>query len=1002
MKNIYRYLSILNLLFIFMSCNSVSRLDGESQYSIFSPDGIPFTIADSSWNVDGLGNHRAIVSIENASLEAVKVRLPWRRPDLRPETKAIIVVNSETNEEIKNVSIGTLSSEEGILAFQPATSSKDYYIYYLPYKFRKGWDDARYGKPWNDYLPPKNIVDPEWEAKVKLNWDQIPEVKVRCFESRSKFDFFTSMGLIATTSEVQSLLTKLSGDFMIFPEDRAYPIRLTKSLPARWIKKDLKNKLEGYASPNEYYTWQLGIWTPQKDLKGVEVVFSDFIHSSGKSIIRKEEITCFNLEGTNWNGQMSKFEVTIPKGNVQALWCGMQIPENIHSGKYEGKATVSSKNGAPQVVDIIINVDNKILLDKGDHELWRHSRLRWLNSNIGRDSLSVAPYHEMNLSDNIIEATGKRISINKNGLPQIVEINGFNILNKPVDFIIETTEGPLSFDAENVVITKKADGLIDWHASSTQKGVMFECIGYMEYDGYIRYHLKLSSKKNIRAKNIKLITTYTSDVSEYFMGIGYKGGYRPQKYVWNWKGPWDSYWLGSDKAGLHVEFRGGSYHGPLINDYKPAPPKVWENNGLGRISLTENKDQSVNLIASTGESLISEKILDFEFSMLITPVKPLNTSKHFSERYYHADPAGFDEAAEEGANIANIHHSQKLNPVINYPFIVRDSLINYIQKEHQAGRKVKLYYTIRELTNYTTEIHALKSLNHEIFVSGVGYGVPWLCEHLIDDYKPAWYTELPGQFADAALVLNGFSRWINYYLEGLRWMFENYKIDGIYMDDVSFDREVMKRMRKIIAQYQPSAIIDLHSNTNYSIGPANQYTDFFPYVDRLWFGESFKYNQMKPDEWFVTFSGIPFGLMSEMLQDGGNRYLGMVYGATARHSYGPFSPAPVWSLWKSFDIEEATMIGYWDKECPIKTNHPNVKATVYTHPDKVLIAIGNFDSGDQSIHLSFDWKALGMNVSNVLLKAPFVEHFQEEQLFNLGQPILIRSKEGKLLILSKE
>jgi hypothetical protein len=39
----------------------------------------------------------------------------------------------------------------------------------------------------------------------------------------------------------------------------------------------------------------------------------------------------------------------------------------------------------------------------------------------------------------------------------------------------------------------------------------------------------------------------------------------------------------------------------------------------------------------------------------------------------------------------------------------------------------------------------MKSLNHEIFAAGVGYGLPWECEHLIDDYKPAWYSELPEQ-----------------------------------------------------------------------------------------------------------------------------------------------------------------------------------------------------------------------------------------------------------------
>ena len=134
---------------------------------------------------------------------------------------------------------------------------------------------------------------------------------------------------------------------------------------------------------------------------------------------------------------------------------------------------------------------------------------------------------------------------------------------------------------------------------------------------------------------------------------------------------------------------------------------------------------------------------------------------------------GFDKAAEEGANIINIHHAKPLNPVINYPFIVRDSLIGFIKHEHEFGRKVKLYYTIRELTNYVQEIYALKSLKHEIFVSGPGYGLPWHCEHLIDDYRAAWYSEMPNETSDAALVLNGFSRWINYYLEGLRWMFEN-------------------------------------------------------------------------------------------------------------------------------------------------------------------------------------------------------------------------------------
>jgi hypothetical protein len=484
------------------------------------------------------------------------------------------------------------------------------------------------------------------------------------------------------------------------------------------------------------------------------------------------------------------------------------------------------------------------------------------------------------------------------------------------------------------------------------------------------------------------------------MGTGFAGGLRPERHEWDWKGPYDSYWMGGDLSGLHVEFIGDVYHGPLIADYKPGAPKNWSNGGAGRVAVSGRRGGAATLTASTGAAIITGEPVEYRTDLLITPVRKTDPAKHFSQRYYHSDPKGFTKAAEEGgANIGNIHHAQLLNPFINYPFIVRDSLIMHIEEQHRAGRKVKLYYTIRELTTHCPEVYALKSLRNEVFAGGVGYGLPWECEHLIDDYKPAWYTELPNQVSDAALVLTGFSRWINYYLEGLRWMLVNYKIDGIYMDDVSFDRPVMKRMRKIMEQYRPGALIDLHSNTGYSIGPANQYTGFFPYVDRLWFGESFRYNTMTPDEWFVTFSGIPFGQMSEMLQGGGNRFLGMVYGTTGRDAYGEFSPRPVWNLWKTFGIGEARMLGYWDRECPVRTSHPDVKATAYVKEGQTLVSIGNFGLNNQDVRLTIDWKALGLDPAKVVIEAPAVKDFQEARTFGLNEAIPVKSKEGWLLLL---
>ena len=664
--------------------------------------------------------------------------------------------------------------------------------------------------------------------------------------------------------------------------------------------------------------------------------------------------------------------MNVPKGKVQALWCGIQIPKNAKAGAYTGTATLTAEGLSSRKIKVAIRVNDKFLADKGDGETWRHSRLRWLNSIIGIDDSPVKPYTEMKMSGNRIVASGKTLVIDQNGLPEAININNREVLAKPVSFEVITTFGPVAFTAYNLKIKQGSSGKITWTASSVQSGLKFNCDAAMEYDGCITYNIQLSATdKDIAVLDVRLNTYYAPESAQYFMGTGFGGGLRPENHTWDWKGPYDSYWIGGDKSGLHVEFIGDVYHGPLIADYKPGAPKNWSNEGTGRITETGSRGQQAILVASTGAKVITKNPIKYGLQLLVTPVRPINSAKHFSERYYHSDPKGFTKAAEEGgANIENIHHARLLNPFINYPFIVRDSLIKHIGEQHKANRKVKLYYTVRELTTHCVESYALMSLKNEIFEPGVGYGLPWECEHLIDNYKAAWYTELPNQVSDAALVLVGNSRWINYYLEGLRWMLENYKIDGIYMDDVSFDRPVMKRMRSIMEQYRPEALIDLHSNTGYSIGPANQYTGFFPYVDRLWFGESFRYNKMTPDQWFVTASGIPFGQMAEMLQDGGNRFLGMLYGETGRDAYGEYSPRPVWNLWKTFGITDANMIGYWDKDCPVKTNHPNVKATVYVKAKQTLISIGNFDDNDQKIKLIFDWKALGLNPENVTLKAP--------------------------------
>ena len=975
----------------------------------FAPDGVPFAVAAKPWPADGLGNHRAVVRVAETCGVARAV-LKWRRVDPQPEIKRVVVRHAATGASAAHVVARNVTAESGEVLFDPSAGAGEYLVYYMPYRERKGSSEGRHQPFWNDYFPPDYAEGEKWLSSH--SGAAGTDVAVLRFESRDAFEAWTPTGLRATAAETDALRRAHPENPVVFTEDRMNPIHPASWLPAKWAKgAEVRDSFAGTALKDEYYVWQIALWTPGGALEGVKAQFSDLVQD-GSGVIPASAITCFNTEGVNWDGKPMDIKLDVSANRVQPLWCGVMVPSDAAPGVYRGTATITAKGMAPREVALAITVSDQMARDHGDGEPWRHSRLRWLNSRIGEGDAPTQPYKAMtyNREARAVGASEKTLMLAESGLPASIKVNGRDVLKRPMRFVVVTEKGELEVGAGECAAEREteewvAQGHVAWRVKQRARNdkLRFDVRGRMEFDGHVRYVVEAAADGDVKVKDVRLVTDYTPYASEYLMGAAYMGrdgGKRPQAYAWDWqKGCYDSYWTGGAEAGLHVEFRGGAYHGPLIADrsYSYKPPQAWANGGKGRIEFDGTDGMTV--VARTGETALSATPRRWEFDLNITPVKPLDLKRQFTQRYFHADPARFDEVAEAtGANIVNIHHAQLLNPVINYPFVVQKELKEYIAAQHAKGRKVKLYYTIRELTNHTVELQALRSLGGEVIAPGNAHGAPWLWEHMGEGYRPAWYVRMwNGGYVDAAFVLSPHSRWINYYLEGLRWMFENYGIDGIYMDDVAFDRTVMKRMRRIIEKYRPGALVDLHSNTGYSKGPMNQYTEFFPYVDRLWFGESFKYDQMSPDTWFVTFSGIPFGQMSEMLQGGGNRWLGAVYGTT-RRCYMDFSagnPAAIWKAWADFGIENARMSGYWDEYAFAKTDSPDVKATAFIRGDKALVILGNFAAEPRTVKLTVDGRWVGRRRLQFVARP--VPGFQEGRTFAVGEPIPVPAKRGWLL-----
>lgn len=971
---------------------------------------LPSLYGTGVWNADSLGNHRVVVSVDQPS-DAVLALIQWRRKDFNPENKDLIVIDAKTGKRITNVCRFQINREKGEVVFQPQTVPGDYYIYYL-----KNISSGSKYYPTVTYPGFEETASAEWKKANRLTGKKAPEppqATVKQFQAINEFHSFYPMEVIATAKEKDDLLKSQPEDpYILFTEDRRYPIRMTTDLPYKWIEDNRHDSFEGTADKGEYYTFQIGLWAARKDVNHLKLTYSALVNSQTGESIPASAFTCFNTGGVDVTGSVFEKDCSVPKGKVQALWVGTMVPEQLTAGQYTGTVTVQAAGMKPKQVKVTLNVTDNLIANHGDNEPWRHSRLRWLNSQIGFDDEVIAPYIPLNVQDKTISLLGRKVTLQPNGFPAqitsyfketLTEIGteGLDILSRPM----ELTTGE-NWENLDFTYTKRKAGALGWHATNQNNQFIMNLDAQIESDGNMEYKVVLIARKDGEINDIALRTELAPNIAQYMMGLGEKGGYCPQNLEWKWgvEKNQDALWTGSVNGGLQLRFYDDKYERPLnTNFYHEKPlhmPVSWCNNGNGGIKLSAaGKNTLIN--AYSGKRTVKKgDRLCFYFNVLITPFRTINPDKQWQDRYYHGYDF-IDKTHEFGATVVNIHHANAINPFINYPFLRTREMKAYIDGAHAKNMKVKIYNTVRELSNSCTEIFALRSLNGEIFSKGKGGGYSWLQEHYDQDYIAAWFAY---NVQDAAIVNTGVSRWHNYYMEGLDWLVKNVGIDGLYIDDLAFDRMSMKRVRKILNRTNPGAMIDLHSANQFNdkdgfANSANLYLEHFPYLDRLWFGEYFDYD-MPPEFWMVEVSGIPYGLMGEMLWEGGNKWRGMLYGMTGRNPGYGVDNRPLWKFWDEFGMKGSEMIGYWVKDNPVKTGREKTLATIYRKTGtKTLVSLATWEDHDVDVTLQIDWAKLGLDPAKVSLHAPAIENFQPEKTWKPGDTVTVPKGKGWLIVI---
>lgn len=292
----------------------------------------------------------------------------------------------------------------------------------------------------------------------------------------------------------------------------------------------------------------------------------------------------------------------------------------------------------------------------------------------------------------------------------------------------------------------------------------------------------------------------------------------------------------------------------------------------------------------------------------------------------------------------------------------------------------------------------------------------WLERNLREEYIPAWATSLRiGKFqgmTDLAVITTPDSRLNNFYVAGLDWMTRNIGVDGIYVDDCALDRYTFRRARKVIDRNRPDGKIDFHAPNLFipSAGFTNSlnlYMEFLPYIDLLWVGEGRDYNR-SPDHWLIEVSGIPFGLAGQMQQGGGNPWRGMVYGITSRAGRRENPPSDIWKFWDEHKIENKEIIGYWEKDSPVKCYNPMIKATLFKGDDESLIAVANFYTfelwgiDNQLVNIEVDFKKLGYDPANCEISIPEIPDYQTQNLSVSLDKMIIPGGKGYIILIKNK
>ena len=864
-----------------------------------------------------------------------------------------------------------------------------------------------------------------------------------------------------------------SASVVLVGEDRSQPLRGDTYIPSFWLAKPCSElqRFSGAAQPGEVYTFQIAAVSEKDTADTVTTVSFDALKGAAHGgSIAASALNSMSTNGFDYWGRPMTLKQPLQPRHVKSLWVTAKVPKTTQADTYTGTAYVHLVSSAtPVAIHVTLVVSGTVLEDGGDSEWWRGTRLAWLDSTDYQETTTVPyPFTPIVTQSGSVgfeaQLANKTLRVNEKGMLEsattytdssmgmVFTQPSTPVLSAPVSFDVLDGAKKRSYQWQSHM-TEKSDMRLAW--VSTSHNNEMSVTASVDATGYFDYTVDFVSQSDAPGSvNFVLRIPNFANNSVYGLGLGRRGGLLKNfagpsgafPIEWKWAGlrnGENGVWIGTTRAGLRLYLKGDSdlwqAGVPFDSSATPPIPQSWANGKSGGIRVLQNG--TVEAYTGGVAGVKKGKKISFKFSMMITPTKNVDLEKHWGLKYAQLEgQTNYTFIAKGGATVVNMHQGNPVNPWINYPYLTQTIMQENAAAAHKNGLKFSVYNTMRELSNRAKELWAMRSIN-ETYVydaskegQDVGRGADWLQEHIQTDYQVAWSNPISATFGftkkseqtpgyyphafefDAAIKVKAMSRWNNYYVKGLAEIKANYAVNGIYLDEIAYDRVTMLRARKVFGN---TGVIDHHSDHGqFESSPANNYMELYPFMDRLWYGEGFNYTEASADYWLTEISGLPYGLTSDMLRYAGMtpyHYKGLLHASANRWQCAldgpvgscPFDPRAVWALWSSFRIEQSQMYGYWlaveqpSFVLPVRTNHTDVFVTSYVKKgDATLIALSSFAASETTVTLEVQWDMLGVDKATAELVAPAMLPMQPKgQVWAPGASITVAPRQGWFILI---